>query len=394
VEDGGFAVVALQAWVELISSLDVSSIPPRDLPAVVLKVEQLCNAANALSAVVLHEFEHGGGWAADGAPSAAAWTAERTGSARSGLRSRARQGAALSQLASFGAEARDGRLSPEHLRAAADCARRHPDLTTEHEPLLVEQASTLGAEAFRLAARHWLAAAEDVSGAEPEWSKDEVSRLHASRAFDGWLRLDGLFAPHDACLLEAALDGGVDRALRASRDGDPSVEGLPASALRAGVLVDLAARSMRQEPSDASVPDRYRVAVVVRAGDPVEPAEAACDAVAYRAVLAADGEVLDIGRQTGRWPIASRRAITLRDRGCTFPNCDRPPSWTDIHHCTPWSEGGTTSLDNGVLLCRRHHGFVHRQRWNITIEGGTATFRRPDGSPHVVRRWHAAARAS
>ena len=71
-----------------------------------------------------------------------------------------------------------------------------------------------------------------------------------------WRRIDGLLAPHDADLVEAALDAGVDRALRDARDGDPSVEGQPDSALRAGALVVLAAQAMRHEPSDASIPDR------------------------------------------------------------------------------------------------------------------------------------------
>ena len=116
-------------------------------------------------------------------------------------------------------------------------------------------------------------------------------------------------------------------------------------------------------------------------GQPTAPTEAACDADAYRVVLGAQGEVLDVGRQTSRWPIAIRRAITVRDRGCTFPGCDRPPSWTDIHHCVPWSDDGKTSVDNGALLCRRHHTFVHQHHWHITIDNGKPTTRRPDGSP-------------
>ena len=144
---------------------------------------------------------------------------------------------------------------------------------------------------------------------------------------------------------------------------------------------------MRQEPSDASVPDRYRVAVVVRAGEATTPAEAACDATAYRVVLDAKGEVLDVGRQTSRWPVAIRRAITVRDGGCVFPGCDRPPSWTDIHHCRPWADGGATAVDNGALVCRRHHSFIHRHGWRITIDDGRPVTRRPDGTTHTIERW-------
>jgi hypothetical protein len=81
-------------------------------------------------------------------------------------------------------------------------------------------------------------------------------------------------------------------------------------------------------------------------------------------------------------------AITYQDGGCVFPGCDRPPSWCDIHHCQPWSHGGSTSLDNGAFLCRRHHTFIHQHHWTITVEHGQLTTRKPDGTPHVIRRWN------
>jgi hypothetical protein len=218
---------------------------------------------------------------------------------------------------------------------------------------------------------------------------EPMSRLFTSRGLDGCLRLSGWFAPADADLLDAALDAGVDRQLRAAADGDPSLVGRPVGTLRAGALLDLVAQSMRREPSELSAPDRYRVAVIVQAGQTTVPPEAACDSVVYRAVLNAASEVLDIGRQSPRWPSGIRRAITLRDRGCVYPGCDRPPSWADIHHCTPFSEQGTTSVDNGALLCRRHHGFVHARGWRVTIDHGKPIVRRPDGEPHTVRRWQA-----
>jgi hypothetical protein len=89
---------AVQASLVSICSLDVRTVDSQELPSLVLKVEQLCNAVNALSAAVLDEFQRDGGWAFDGALSAATWTSERTGSSRAQLRSRVRQGAALQQL--------------------------------------------------------------------------------------------------------------------------------------------------------------------------------------------------------------------------------------------------------------------------------------------------------
>jgi hypothetical protein len=99
------------------------------------------------------------------------------------------------------------------------------------------------------------------------------------------------------------------------------------------------------------------------------------------------GEVLDVGRTTSRWPVAIRRAITIRDGGCIFPTCDRPASWADVHHCTHWADGGHTSIDNGVLLCRRHHTFIHKEHWSVTIDGRGPQVRLPDGTPYVITRW-------
>jgi hypothetical protein len=39
-------------------------------------------------------------------------------------------------------------------------------------------------------------------------------------------------------------------------------------------------------------------------------------------------------------PVAIRRALIIRDRGCAFPGCDRPHRWCQAHHITSWCDGG------------------------------------------------------
>lgn len=85
----------------------------------------------------------------------------------------------------------------------------------------------------------------------------------------------------------------------------------------------------------------------------------ACDSSVSRIVLGPDSEVLDVGRKTRVWTAAQRRAIVARDRACTWRDCERPPKWTDIHHVDHWADGGTTSVHEGVLLCRYHHVLTH-----------------------------------
>jgi hypothetical protein len=104
----------------------------------------------------------------------------------------------------------------------------------------------------------------------------------------------------------------------------------------------------------------------------------ACDAGLIPVVLGSRGEVLDIGRKRRAVPSAIRRALIVRDRGCAFPQCDRPPDWTDAHHVIPWAEGGLTSLDNVVLLCGHHHDTVHHRGWSVRIgEDGLPEFTAP-----------------
>jgi hypothetical protein len=57
--------------------------------------------------------------------------------------------------------------------------------------------------------------------------------------------------------------------------------------------------------------------------------------------------------------------VIRRDRQCRFPGCANA-TFAAVHHIVPWSLGGGTDLDNLVLLCKHHHGLVHRNGWSMT----------------------------
>jgi hypothetical protein len=99
-----------------------------------------------------------------------------------------------------------------------------------------------------------------------------------------------------------------------------------------------------------------------------------CDANLIPVLLDTLGQPLDIGRATRVVPTPMRRALIVRDRGCAFPGCDRPPSWCDAHHVNHWSAGGATALCNLCLLCTHHHTTVHHDGWDIEIIGGMPWF--------------------
>ena len=94
----------------------------------------------------------------------------------------------------------------------------------------------------------------------------------------------------------------------------------------------------------------------------------ACDA-ARRTVLENErGEVLNIGRRSRIVPWRIAHALRIRDGGCRFPGCNQH-RWTDAHHIRHWADGGETSLENLVTLCRHHHRSLHRDEYRI--ERGT-----------------------
>lgn len=92
-----------------------------------------------------------------------------------------------------------------------------------------------------------------------------------------------------------------------------------------------------------------------------------CDCTLEVVRVDADGAPLDVGRSERLFPPKIRKALLVRDGGCAFPGCGRPGSWCDAHHICPWNDGGVTSLDNGVLLCRRHHTLIHHGEWQVYL---------------------------
>ncbi|WP_434992367.1 DUF222 domain-containing protein [Arthrobacter sp. Ld5] len=114
----------------------------------------------------------------------------------------------------------------------------------------------------------------------------------------------------------------------------------------------------------------------------------ACDADIIPVVLGNGGQVLDVGRAQRLFPPHLRRALVARDRGCAFPDCSIPASWCEAHHLKPWSKGGVTSIDNGVLLCSRHHHVIHQGTWTVEARRGIPWFTAPrtSGPPRIARR--------
>lgn len=81
-------------------------------------------------------------------------------------------------------------------------------------------------------------------------------------------------------------------------------------------------------------------------------------------------DVVALGREERFFTGRQKIALAARDGGCVWPDCDRPPSWTEAHHINQWArDRGRTDLCDGVLLCRYHHMLLHNNAWEIERRG-------------------------
>ncbi len=174
---------------------------------------------------------------------------------------------------------------------------------------------------------------------------------------------------------------------------------------RADALVELTGAYQRCGDGPANGGDRPRVnllldyrtlvdglapARLLDSGDQITAQQArqlACDADILPIVCNGHSQPLDVGRQQRLFSGVLRQALAVRDGGCCFPGCDRPPRDCDAHHIIPWWHHGETALNNGALLCRFHHQHVEpggthgtdsqdHQRWIMRMS--------PDGYPEVI----------
>jgi uncharacterized protein DUF222 len=334
----------------------------------------------------------------------------------------------LREMATTREAMESGELSISAARVLVAARDTDPVAFEGAEAALVESARIHSLADLARVAAYWQQAAEREHGVEREEKLREQRRLFLSASFLGMLHADGLFDPESSEVIQTAVRAILDHE---AHSRDPEDHRTPAQRRadawveicrqfldrsdrptvggeRPHLTVTVAAEMLRQPGGD--VPAEGAVvpptAEAVSAEARVEQAVAqtvpatrlceldhagpvsietarriACDASIQRVVMAGTSEPLDVGRRTPVIPAAIRRAVIMRDRHCTFPNCDRPAPWCDVHHIEHWADGGETSLANSTLQCRQHHGWLHPPGgFRLTMEHGRLVFRRPDGS--------------
>ncbi|MGH3813748.1 MAG: DUF222 domain-containing protein [Pseudonocardiaceae bacterium] len=263
-----------------------------------------------------------------------------------------------------------------------------PEQRAHVESELARHARTLDARQLAVLGRRMLAYL-DPDGPRPADEPDTRRQLNFTDR-DGGYELSGWLDREAAEIVRAALSP-----LAAPRPVNDIEADLRSPAQRdADALVELAQRCLASGELPSEGGERPQLVVTVSLpvlqgrigsaslafGGPINADVArriACDAQLIPVVLGARSEPLDVGRASHTVPAAIRRAVIVRDAGCTFPGCPVPARRCDIHHVRHWADGGSTSLDNCVLLCGRHHRLVHHSSWRIEMSGGVPEFHPP-----------------
>ncbi|WP_422735328.1 DUF222 domain-containing protein [Micromonospora sp. WMMD729] len=363
----------------------------QELIAALDATHRLAQRLAALQLTLVRELDGRGTARAQGASSTAVWLRERLRLTIPAARRLVDLAAALDDGRNDGA-----RQALAHGAITADQARVITDtVTTVHSAagaevadkaasVLVDWAGQFDPNLLRrMSTRILDHVAPDIADAAAKAALDAAARradhdrhLTVSEQTDGRLRLTGTLDAETAGLLRAAIDplsgpAGPDDTRTPGQRRHDALADVCRLALRTG---DLPANG--GEPAQIVVTAGYdSLSQQLGAGTldtglaltPQTVRRLACDAAILPAVLGGNGQPLDVGRQRRLITGPLRRALVLRDRGCAFPGCDRPPRWCDAHHIRHWVDGGSTSLTNGVLLCGYHHRRVHEGEWTVRL---------------------------
>ena len=370
------------------------------------------NAATFRLLTLIAEFDALQGWAHAGCRSCAHWLNWKCGIGLGAAREKVRVANALVSVPLIRAAFKKGEISYSKVRAMTRVAT--PE--TQDYLLMIAQHGTAShmetlVRQYRQVVRREEADNQPFIQRTLRHYYDEEGMLVIKCRLppeQGAIVIEALNAAADA-LAEEAKDVSAETLLGVrermrdgynppiSNDELPSLNiGYPRAALKADGLCLLAEQFLADESSTWSSAERYQVMLHVDVdalaknpgghaaldrgpGVSAETSRRVCCDTAVVAIHEdAAGNILDVRRKTRTIHPALRRALQVRDEGCRFPGCTAH-RYVDAHHIKHWADGGTTALDNLVLLCRYHHRLLHEGGYGLGVRDRELLFTRPDG---------------
>jgi len=386
------AVATISAGLDAFGDASLWSMSTADIAQLAVAAERIARRVCAMQVAVLAQADRSGVAQLTGASSTAVWLHNAVDLPVGLARARLALHHALTRRPVVDAAFSAGDIGQDAATVVCSAIDMLPGgvpaaLNAEIERLLVDTARDEGTKAV-VQRSNEIANRFDPDGFEQQEAMIRDRRfLQVVRKHDGTLTLRGSLDKESAALALAVLDplaaplpradGTPDGRSAESRYGDALVQALQLATLglpevrgeRPHMFVTTTLESLQRQV-DCALGSLEGGHLISRGA----LRRIACDANIIPVVLGSAGQPLDIGRSTRIVPQGLRRALILRDGGCAFPSCDRPPSWADAHHIDHWVDGGATSLCNTVLLCGHHHDRVHNEGWTITMIDGRPWF--------------------
>jgi hypothetical protein len=349
----------------MLATQDVYSPSPNDLRRERLiqrrRVIDLQEIAFARDAA---DFAASDAWDEDGSVSANDWLRFNCHMNAGAAANSIAVGEMLEQLPESHQAVVDGEIGFAHLATMARTAEALQERFDEK--VLVEKAKENSPGKFFYICHHARHAADPKRYAAEQTEQVEQRRLKLSTWMDGSLLISGQLDPVGGAALLSVI---VPLARKSGADDDRCLERRNADA-----LVELASGGGSQAQIQVTSSLETLLAL---AGAPAAEMEhslpvssktierLACDSSIARVLLNSESLVIDVGRSKRVVSEAGRRALTSRDGHCRWTDCERTASRSAAHHLVYWIHGGTSDLDNLILLCHRHHWMVHEGGWQI-----------------------------
>ena len=258
----------------------------------------------------------------------------------------------------------DGEIGFAHLATMARTAEALQERFDES--LLVEKAKENSPGKFFYICHHARHAADPKRYAAKQAEQVEQRRLKLSTWMDGSLLISGQLDPVGGAAVLSVIEplarksGPNDDRCLEQRNADALVELASGGGSQAQIQVT---SSLETLLALAGAPAAEMEHCLPVSSKTIE--RLACDSSIARVLLNTESLVIDVGRSKRVVSEPGRRALTARDGHCRWTDCDRPAARSAAHHLVHWIHGGTSDLDNLVLLCHRHHWMVHEGGWQI-----------------------------
>ncbi|MDP9255278.1 MAG: HNH endonuclease [Actinomycetota bacterium] len=331
---------------------------------------------------IVREAEDDGDWQAAGCSSSAQWLAQVCSSDHRSAVQITRTSSALRSLPALDHALSVGVLTLDQVAAAAEFA------TAETDAELARVAVGKAPSAIALAAR--TLAPPTVTDDEALYERRSLSMTwtpgRRELVFGGRLPLEQGVVFEQAIWSIAKEQRAADKQAGTILEWRQSAGDALVTLARQGANVD---GGVRRSPSTLIVHLSRDEPALLEGAGPLSPETAdrlVCDA--RRLTIKASGRDLVRSRVGRCASYAQQRTLYKRSGHCQYPGCTAERE-LDAHHIRPAALGGTTELDNLILLCPRHHKLLHDHHIRTTGTGGHPAFTDAAGRAITTNQPHA-----